>query len=111
MFEIFNYDGVITRTSITPGYTNQNGDWVPEQIIPSTIAGHVTDLTLQDLQYIDAGLIERGSRKLATADALEVGDRVEIDSVNYEVTKKIYTTSLVEKYTGESRSTFLITKL
>lgn len=108
MFEIFNFDGVITRTSVTPFYTDDNGEWVPEQTSSSTITGHVTDLTLQDLQYIDAGLIEKGTRKLATGDTLVVGDRVTIDSVEYEVVQKIYTANLIEKYTGESRSTYLI---
>lgn len=109
MFDIFDYSGTITRTAVTPGYTDDNGDWVAEQTSPSTINGHVTDLTLQDLQYIDAGLIERGTRKLATGDTLEVGDRVTLDSVEYDVVQKIYAANLIEKYTGESRSTYLIT--
>lgn len=108
MFEVFDFDGVITRTAIVPGYTDSNGDWIPESTSSSTIKGHVTDLTLQDLQYIDAGLIEKGTRKLATADTLEVGDRITIDSVEYEVTQKIHTANLIEKYTGKSRSTYLI---
>lgn len=108
MFEFFNYDGTITRTAVTPGYTDSDGNWVPEQTSTSTITGHMTDLTLQDLQYIDAGLIDRGTRKLATADVLEVGDRVTIDSVEYDIVQKIHTTNLIEKYTSESRSTYLI---
>ncbi|WP_135612757.1 hypothetical protein [Methanococcoides sp. AM1] len=108
MFDVFDYDGVITRTAVTSGYTDTNGDWVPESTSSTTITGHVTDLTLQDLQYIDAGLIERGTRKLATTDTLEVGDRITIDSVDYDVVQKINTNNLIEKYTGESRSTYLI---
>lgn len=111
MFEVFDFDGVITRTAIVPGYTDSNGDWIPEQTSVTTLTGHVTDLTLQDLQYIDAGLIEKGTRKLATADALEVGDRITIDSVEYEVTQKIHTNNLLAKYVGEARSTFLVTKI
>lgn len=111
MFEVFDFDGVITRTAVVPGYTDPNGDWVPEQTSVTTITGHVTDLTLQDLQYIDAGLIERGTRKIATADELEVGDRVTIDFVEYEVTQKIHTNNLLAKYANESRTTFLITHI
>lgn len=109
MFDVFDFDGTIARTTVTPGYTDSNGDWVPEQTSSSTITGHVTDLTLQDLQYIDAGLIEKGTRKLATGDTLEVRDRVTLDSVEYDVVQKIYTANLIEKYTGESRSTYLVT--
>lgn len=111
MFEIFNFDDIITRIAVTPGYTDTNGDWVPESTSSSTIKGHVTDLTLQDLQYIDAGLIEKGTRKIATADELETGDRIEIDSVEYEVTQKIHVNNLLSKYAGEKRSTFLLTKI
>jgi hypothetical protein len=70
MFETFDFDGVITRIAVVPGYTDSNGDWIPEDTLVSTITGHVTDLTLQDLQYLDVGLIERGIRKLATGNTL-----------------------------------------
>ncbi|WP_167880886.1 hypothetical protein [Methanococcoides sp. AM1] len=46
----------------------------------------------------------------AFCGTLEVGDQVTLDSVEYGVVQKIYTANMIEKYTDESRSTYLITR-
>jgi hypothetical protein len=116
MFTQFNYPRSITKVDVTEGYTNQStGEWVPETTSETSISGHVADVNLKERQYLDDSVVERGTRKLSCDSdvALVVGDRVKITEYDDTVTEWNvnawpFESGLIEKYTGISRSTFLL---
>jgi hypothetical protein len=110
MFDIFDHDTTITLVSVTPGYTDSSGGWVPEVTETSTINGHITDLTYEERQFVPTGIVEKGVRKLATSANLDVGDRIQIGSEEYTIYEQMHTNYLIGRHTGETRTTYLITK-
>lgn len=111
MFDVFDYSGTITRVEVTPGYTAADGSWVPESTSSSSITGHITDVKYEELQFIDPGVVEKGVRKLTTEDTLDTGDRVQVDGVEYTVYSTLHGNNVITKFTGISRTTYIIQKI
>jgi hypothetical protein len=116
MFTQFNYPRSITKVDVTEGYTNQStGAWIPESTSETPIEAHISDTSLKERQYLDDSVVERGTRKLScdSSISLAVGDRVKITEYDGTVTEWNvnawpFESGLIEKYTGISRSTFLL---
>lgn len=102
VFDAMDWPYTVSKIIVTVGYTNQTtGAWVPETTTTTVIDAHVSDLSIEELRYIDPGIVERGARKLAckASVVLNPGDRVEI----YEdVTGAIITEWLVESHLNQS---------
>ncbi|WP_269849556.1 hypothetical protein [Methanosarcina horonobensis] len=83
---------------------------------PVTISGHISDLTQQELSILDAALVEQGVRKFATSDSVTVGDIIRVTEYNNSLTdwvieQLMYEASLIAKYSGEARKTYLLKRL
>ena len=113
-FSVFDWPYSITKVDVTPGYTNQStGEWVPESTNPTAITGHVTDLTQEERQYVDPGILSKGTRKFSTSSELATDDRVQITESDASVTEwivdsKMHENELIAKYAGVTRTTFLL---
>lgn len=112
-FDVFDWPYSVTKVDVTAGYTDSNGDWVAEVTAETAISAHITDLTQEERQYIDPGILSRGTRKLSTSSELAVGDRVKItesDSSETEwvIDSKMHENGLIGKYVGTTRTTFLL---
>jgi hypothetical protein len=111
MFDVLDYPGTLTRIAVTPGYTDSGGDWVPESTSISTLSGHVSDVTYEELRFLPLGIVEKGVQKLSTSNTLNVGDRVQIDDVEYTVYTKLHSNNIIEKHIGVLRSTYILQKI
>lgn len=102
VFDAMDWPHTVSKVIVTAGYSNQTtGAWVPETTVTTVIDAHISDLSIEELRYIDPGIVERGARKLAckASVVLNPGDRVEI----YEdVTGAIITEWLVESHLNQS---------
>lgn len=118
MFDIFNYSGTIKKIDVVEGSTDQStGEWIPETTTQTTINGHISDLTNAELATISAGTLEKGVRKLTcdTSEGIVAGDRIKIvesdgSEIEWQVRKVLHQNSLISKYTGEDRTSFLIVR-
>lgn len=117
-FSSFDYPRTITHTKVTPGYTNQTtGAWVPEITTTAALSAHISDLTLEERKYVDAGILQKGVRKLtcSASAAVMTGDRITIteeDSTTsiWLVNSKMSESNLMKTYLGVSRITYLLEK-
>jgi len=110
MFSMLDYDGTITKIDVTSGYTDASGDWIAESTVETPISGHVSDLSLEEREFISPGILNTGSRKLATSTHLNAGDRVRIDLTEYTVSTVMYTTHVLGRHTGTERTTYILSK-
>jgi hypothetical protein len=117
-FELFNYPRTITHTKVTPSYTNQTtGAWIPEITTTAALSAHISDLTLEERKYMDAGLLAKGVRKLTcnASAGVMTGDRITIteeDSTTstWLVNSKMNESNLMKTYLNVSRITYLLEK-
>ena len=112
-FDVFDWPYAIIRVDVIPGYADASGDWIAEQTSETAITGHVTDLTQEERQYVDPGILLKGTRKLSTSSELAAGDRIKIteaDSSETEwiVDSKMHENELIGKYVGTTRTTYLL---
>ena len=79
IFEVMNWPYTVSKIIVTPGSNNQTtGAWVAESTVKTAIAAHVSDLSIEEMRYIDPGIIEVGARKIAVEATvtLNPGDRI-----------------------------------
>ena len=115
-FSPFDSSNTILKVVVTAGGTTQStGAWVDESVVESAISGHVSDVTLKEMQFLDQGLIDAGVRNLAvdTSVGLKLGDRIKITEPDASVSEwniesKSYHPGLLNKHAGVSRETFLL---
>jgi hypothetical protein len=114
-FDSFDWPYNIEHISITPGYTDQNGDYVPPVTVSNTIQGHVSDITLKQLQRLPEGVYAPGDRRLVVdkSHGIKVGDEIRITESDSTVTKwhvqeKEKSYSIAGKYSGQERESFLL---
>lgn len=115
-FSPFDWDHSILKVVVTAGGSNQStGGWVPESSVETAITGHVSDVTLKEMQLLDQGLIDAGVRNLAvdTSVGLKLGDRIKITEPDSSVSEwniesKSYHPGLLNRHAGVSRETFLL---
>lgn len=80
-----------------------------------SIKGHVSDISLKELQRLPEGVYSPGDRRLV-ADAsygVKAGDEVKITEADgsvsrWQVTEEERTYAVLEKYTGRGRRSFLL---
>ena len=117
-FSVFDWKYGLTKVDVVTGYTVQaTGEWVSEVPTETSISGHVSDVSREELKYIDPALIEAGVRKLGVnrSVGLAAGDRIKVvepDASTTEwilVTKQAYS-GMLAKHTGIERETFLMRK-
>ena len=115
-FSPFDWPYVINKIIITAGYTIQStGVWVPESTVSTAIDGHVSDLTVKELKYIDPGIVAIGVRKLAVeADVtFDVGGRIQIYedstiSAEWLIESKLNASGVLNRHAGINRNTYLL---
>ena len=111
MFDIFDSSSTVFRGAVlTQGYTDNMGEWVPENTQYLEITGNVESMGDSDLQYIEQGIIEKGVMLFKTSEILNTGDRLIIDGVTWQVLKLMYNYRLIQKLTGISRAKYCIYK-
>ena len=118
IFDAMDWPYTVSKVIVTAGYTNQStGAWVPETSVTTVIDAHVSDMSIEELRYIDPGIVERGARKLAckASVALNPGDRIEIyeDEVGSKVTEwlvesHLNKSGLLNKHAGIDRNSYLL---
>jgi putative ubiquitin-RnfH superfamily antitoxin RatB of RatAB toxin-antitoxin module len=117
-FEAMNWPYTVSKIIVTLGYTNQTtGAWVAESTVKTTIDAHISDLSIEEMRYIDPGIIEVGARKIAVEATvtLDPGDRIEIyeDSAGdkkteWNVESQLNKSGLMNKHAGINRSSYLL---
>ena len=117
-FEAMNWPYTVSKIIVTPGYTNQTtGAWVTESTTTTAIDAHVSDLSIEEMRYIDPGIIEVGARKIAVEATvtLNQGDRIEIyeDSAGakkteWNVESQLNKSGLMNKHAGIDRNSYLL---
>lgn len=115
-FSVFDSTGLtISKIDVTPGYTDTSGNWVPEATSTTTILGHVSDLSLKELAYIDPSIVAAGTRKISVESSVSLVplDRITIvelagDTTTWIVVSKMHASTLLKKHAGVSRETFLL---
>ena len=115
-FSPFDWPYGINQIVVTAGYTTQStGVWVPESTASTAIDGHVSDLTVKELKYIDPGIVAIGVRKLAgEADVtFNAGDRIQIyedvsTSAEWLVESKLNASGVMNRHAGINRNTYLL---
>ena len=118
VFDAMDWPYTVSKVIVTAGYSNQTtGAWVPETTVPTVIDAHVSDLSIEELRYIDPGIVERGARKLAckASVVLNPGDRIEIyedDSgaiiTVWLVESHLNQSGLMNKHAGIDRNSYLL---
>jgi len=118
IFDAMNWPYTVSKVIVSAGYTNQTtGAWVPETSVTTAIDAHVSDMSIEELRYIDPGIVERGARKLAckASVTLNPGDRVEIyeDDVGaiiteWKVESHLNKSGLLNKHAGIDRNSYLL---
>lgn len=118
LFEVFDSSKTIQKITIAEETVNQTtGEIVPaSEGTPENILGHLSDITQKELAYLDAALVEHGVRKFATSENIFVGDILRITELDsstedWNVEKLMYENSLISRYIGESRKTYLLKKI
>jgi len=110
----------VTKVDIVPGSTTQStGVWVPAVETETAGTAHVSDLSIQELTYIDPAIVSAGARKMAveSSRAIVPGDHVKITELDgstiteWEVVSKMSAGKLFKTYLNESRETFLLRRL
>ena len=118
VFSAMDWPFTVSKIIVTAGYNNQTtGAWVPESTVKTTILAHVSDLSLEELRYIDPGIIEKGARKLAVESTvtLNPGDRIEVYEdtagtlkTEWKVESQLNKSGLFTKHAGIDRNSFLL---
>lgn len=116
IFSVLDYPFEITWISVIPGYHDSSGVYVPESTTPSSIKGHISDITEEEKQFLPEGVSVTGTKLFSTCvDGIQDGDRLQITAEDDTVTtwyvrRKPYTNNLIKKYTGISRTNYYITR-
>jgi hypothetical protein len=114
--EALDWSYAIQLVRITPGSTSQaDGSYTPPSEATVPIRGHVSDLSLRELQRLPEGVYSPGDRRLVT-DAfygVKAGDEVQITEADSTVTRwrvqeEERTYALLERYAGLGRRSFLL---
>ena len=118
VFDAMDWPHTVSKIIVTVGYTNQTtGAWVPETTVTTVIDAHISDLSIEELRYIDQGIVERGARKLAckASVVLNPGDRIEIyeDAAGAIITEwlvesHLNQSGLMNKHAGIDRNSYLL---
>lgn len=114
-FEIFDYPRAIYKITITEESVKQStGEITPaSESEPVPISGHISDMTQQELSVLDASLVEQGVRKFTTSSSVNLGDVIRVTEYNststdWIIEQLMYEATLIAKFTGEKRSTYLL---
>jgi hypothetical protein len=117
-FDVFDHPYDIVHINLIAGYTDSNGDWVAETNTEIPIYGHVSDLSLQELRFMNPVLVTTGVRKIALLNnvGLQVGDRIRITELNSEETtwhvqQKQYVPAILQSVININRETFLLKRV
>jgi len=117
-FACFDWKYGLKKVDVVDGYHDASGNWVAEVTVETSISGHVSNLSQEELKFTDPILIESGVRKLATSQSygLVVGDKVHVTEVdNSETEWLVYQkqsfSTLMDKYIKSKRETFLLRKI
>ena len=115
---MMNWPYTVSKIIVTPGYTNQTtGAWVAESTVKTAIDAHISDLSIEEMRYIDPGIIEVGARKIAVEATvvLDPGDRIEVyeDSAGTKKTEwviesQLNKSGLLNKHASVDRNTYLL---
>lgn len=104
-----------TKVDVVPGYTDSSGNWIAAVETESAFNGHVSDVTINELDSIDPVIIESGVRKIAVESTLGIvpGDHIKITELDgsiseHEVVSELYSSSVFTRHLGEKRQTFLL---
>jgi len=115
IFEVFDHPLTVTKEELTAGYTDSSGNWISEIVTETEIAAHVSDLSLKELSFIDAGIVAVGVRKLTCEVSLGLipGGRInitELDTTTSEwlIVQKMHSSGLLSKHMEVQRDTFLL---
>lgn len=118
MFDIFDHPYAVYKIVVTEESTNQTtGEITPaSEADPVAISGHLSDVTQEELATLDAALVKQGVRKFATSSTVETGDVIRVtesddSTTDWAVESLMYEASLVGKYAGEARRTYLLKRL
>jgi|GEM_PF-1752785 hypothetical protein len=115
MFSALDWPYKIELVRITEGYTDQStGDYIPPQESVVEIKGHISDVTVKDLQRAPEGLYELGDRRLYVAKSYGIaeGDIIKITEADgsvseWKVVRRERSYGLLERYAA-SREAFLL---
>ena len=118
IFDLFDYPYELVRKNVTPGYTDTNGDWVAATSTETQIYGHLSDLTLEELKYIDPIIVESGVRKLSVSQdyGFKTEDKITVTELDgseteWEIYLKQSASSLMKKYFILNRETYILRKI
>lgn len=117
-FDPLNWQYRLLKSIVIPGYTSQStGEWVLESSSDMIIRGHISDISIKDLTYLEPGMFALGDRKISLDKniGLVVSDYIKIseDADDSEVTEwfvkaRQNTSALLSKHAGIARDTFLL---
>ena len=114
-FSVFDSKNAISKISVVEGYHDASGNWIPEVETTTAINGHLSPVTLVELQYIDPAIKEQGVQKISVESSvgLEIGDKISVagETNSWSVVSKLNTSGLLFKFTGVNRETFLMKKV
>jgi hypothetical protein len=116
VFSVFNWKYALKRLEIIPGFTNQTtGDWTAPTEAVITIQGHLSDVSLAELQFLPPAIVVSGVRKLAVPNTvgLTINDRIrvtEMDSTETDwiIYQKSSASSLMDTYLGVKRNSWVM---
>lgn len=117
-FDYFNWPKTVKKITLTPGYSDSSGNWVFEQTSETEISAHISDISVKEMQYLDPGIVERGTRKLSCEEStdISVGDRIKITELDgtteteWLVNSLLSSTGVLNSHLNISRQTFLLVK-
>ena len=104
------------KVDVTPSYTDSSGNFVASVEVDSSMNAHISDVSIQERSFIDPVIVTQGVRKMACDSSYNIvaGDWIKVTELdtttvtNWDVVTKISASSLLKKYTGESRESFLL---
>lgn len=118
IFDAMDWPYTVSKVIVTAGYPNQTtGAWVPETTVTTAIDAHMSDMSIEELRYIDPGIIERGVRKLACESSvtLDPGDRIEVYeneagtiTTEWKVESLLNRSGLLNRHAGINRNSYLL---
>lgn len=85
IFGSMDYPFTLTKKTITEGYYNSSGVWIPQTETSTTFSGHISAITEKELQFLPESVRETGARRLAVDDGdvtLKNGDKIQVTEFN-----------------------------